>query len=165
MASDMMKAHYDCLRSLVEFYREHWVWLYCLTWTRSKSPKLQPFWEGPQRAITQLINVVYRIHFHSGVKIKVVHLARLELCLGATSGEQPRGSSAKETECNEIVLSVWASHFIDYLRSPFLESMWNCLVCKTSRGSATESVRSSLSVLCSLVIQMSGTEISEFLSV
>jgi hypothetical protein len=47
MASYMTKVRYDYLCDLVGFYGEHRVWLYCLTRTRGKSPKLQPFLEGP----------------------------------------------------------------------------------------------------------------------
>jgi hypothetical protein len=46
VASNRMKAHFDHLANPTGFKKGDKVWLYCLTWTRRKSPKLQPSWEG-----------------------------------------------------------------------------------------------------------------------
>jgi hypothetical protein len=41
MASDWMKAHYDCLANSAGLQEGDQVWLYCLTQTIGKSPNLQ----------------------------------------------------------------------------------------------------------------------------
>jgi hypothetical protein len=64
------------------------VWLYC-PMTRGKSSKLQPSWEGQNKVITWINDMVYRIQWHPRAKITVVNLDRLAPYLGATSDKQP----------------------------------------------------------------------------
>jgi hypothetical protein len=89
VASDRMKAHYDCLANFVGFQTGDQVCLYHPTWTRGISPKLQPSREGLYMVITQINNAVFRIQQHPRVKMMVVHMNRLAPYLGATWDEQP----------------------------------------------------------------------------
>jgi hypothetical protein len=84
----MMKAHYDRVANSMGFQEDHHVRLYRPTWTRGKSFKLQPSWEGPYKVITQISNIDYRFWQHPRVKT-VVHLDILATYLGATWDEQP----------------------------------------------------------------------------
>jgi hypothetical protein len=80
-----MKACYDQLANLAGFQEGDRVWLYCPTWKRGKSPKLQTCWEGPY--IITWINVTYRIQWHLRAKTMVIHLDRLAPYVGATRDE------------------------------------------------------------------------------
>jgi hypothetical protein len=80
-----MKACYDQLANLAGFQEDKRVWLYCPTWKREKSPKLQTCWEGPY--IITRINVIYWIQWHPRAKIMVIHLERLAPYMGATRDE------------------------------------------------------------------------------
>jgi hypothetical protein len=61
VASDRMKARYDCLANSAGFQEGDRVWLYRPTRTRGRSPKLQPAWEGPYKVITRINVVVHSL--------------------------------------------------------------------------------------------------------
>jgi hypothetical protein len=81
VASDRMKAHYDCMANTAGFQEadQDQVWLCHLTWMRGKSPKLQSSWEGPYKMVTQINDAVNRIQHHPREKMMMVHLDKLEI--------------------------------------------------------------------------------------
>jgi hypothetical protein len=64
-----------CLAKSSGFQDEDKIWLYHLTQTKGKSPKLQLSWEGHYRVIVGISSIVYRVY-----RMKmVVHFNRLTL--------------------------------------------------------------------------------------
>jgi hypothetical protein len=61
VASDRMKAPYDCLANSVGFQEGDQVWLCCPTQTRGNSPKLQLSYVGPYKVIAWINGMVYWI--------------------------------------------------------------------------------------------------------
>jgi hypothetical protein len=82
LASDQMKIQYGTLANCVG-YHEGNVGLYRPTSTKGKSPKLQSSWEGPNKKVTWINDVVYRIQKNPSSRMMVVHLDRLAPYQGA----------------------------------------------------------------------------------
>jgi hypothetical protein len=74
VASNRMKACYLCLDNSDRFQEGDQVWLYCPTWTRGKSPTLQPSWERNYEVVIWINGVVYRTHWHPRVKMTYVDI-------------------------------------------------------------------------------------------
>jgi hypothetical protein len=106
VGSDGMKARYDSLANCAGFQEGDKARLYRPTQSRGKSPKLQPSWKGPYKAITQINDMVCRIQRHPTVKMVVVNLHRLAPCLGATWDEQPNGGSSVADLLTNIACSA-----------------------------------------------------------
>jgi hypothetical protein len=81
------KACCDHVASTAGFHKGDHVWLCYLTQTRKKSPKLQPYWEGPYKVVTQINDIVYQ--HHPRAKMMAVHLERLAPYLGAARDKKP----------------------------------------------------------------------------
>jgi hypothetical protein len=88
-----MKTRYDKLANSAGFQDGDRVWLYRPTRTKGKSPKLQSSWEGPDRIVTRINDVVYRIQRNSRLRMMVVHLERLAPYQGASRDERTDGGS------------------------------------------------------------------------
>jgi hypothetical protein len=84
LASDWKKTRYDKLANSTGYQEGDRVWIYCPTHTKGKSPKRQTSWEGPYKIVTQINDVVYRIHKNLRLKMMLVHLGRLAPHQGAT---------------------------------------------------------------------------------
>jgi hypothetical protein len=81
MASNRMKAHYDCQTKPVEFQEGNKVQLQCLNQTRRKLHILQSSWDGPYKVITLINVILYWIQLHPRSKMMAVHLERPALYL------------------------------------------------------------------------------------
>jgi len=79
MASDRMKARYDCRANSGGFKEGDLVLLYNPVRKKGRCAKLQCDWEGPYKIISRLNDVVYRIRSSTTPRgrMKVVHLERL----------------------------------------------------------------------------------------
>jgi hypothetical protein len=82
-----MKTWYDKLANSTGYHEGDRVWLYCPTRTKGKSPKLQSSWEVPYKVVTQINDVVYRIHNNPRLRMMVVHLDWLATYQGVARDE------------------------------------------------------------------------------
>jgi hypothetical protein len=73
-----MKTRYNRLANGAAYHKGDKVWLYCPTRTKGESPKLQSSREGPDKVVTQINDVVYRIQRNLRSRLMVVHLDQLE---------------------------------------------------------------------------------------
>jgi hypothetical protein len=58
VANNRLKTQYDKLANCMGYQEGERVWLYRLTCTKGKSPKLQSSWEGPYKVITRINYVI-----------------------------------------------------------------------------------------------------------
>jgi hypothetical protein len=96
-------------------YHGDQVWLCHQTWIKEKSPKLLPSWEGSQKVIIQIIDVVYRIQNHHRTKIMVVHLDNLMYYLRSMMGSLEEGAVSQEW--NGGGGGSWPAHMLHTIKT------------------------------------------------